>query len=413
MIFEELSCEKRRLKELKSYNILDTLPEKEYKYITDLACHISGAKTALISLVDEDRQWFKAKTNFEDIQTSRKVSFCSVAIENPDKPLIVQDARKNERFSNNPLVHKKNPIIFYAGFPLVTPNGFALGTLCIINDIPLMIKATQIELLEGLSLQVINLLELRKKNIELRTKNKRYRLENINYRNFVRTVSHDLKMPLANIITSTDIIQLHHKKTSDFFAQKYLHNIKESSFSMSSYIDGLLHYFESESFEKEHEESFILQDLLIYVTKFLALESYNLKINYAKNPFVIHGSEKILEQIFINLIGNSLKYNDKSEIVIDIDFEERESFYHFKLKDNGLGISDKNLSKIFNLFETVNMVDSKGNRGFGIGLATVKNLVHKLNGSIQVNSVVGEWSEFVFTMKKNRAFKETDLNVIQ
>lgn len=412
MIIKELTCEKQRIDDLKSYNILDSLPEKEYNYITDLACHISGSKTSLISLVDEDRQWFKAKKNFEDVQTSRKISFCSVAIQNPSDNLIVEDARKDKRFCNNPLVNKNNPLIFYAGFPLISPKNLALGTLCVINDKPQKLTPKQVALLEGLSLQVMNLLELRKKNIELRTKNKEYRLENINYKNFVKTVSHDLKMPLANIITSTDIIQLHYKKNNDFFSQKYLKNIKEASFSMSSYIDGLLHYFESENSNNENKEIFIFQDILIYASKFLALESYNLKLNYSKQPFSIYGNEKVFEQIFINLIGNSIKYNNKSQVVIDINFEEDKFFYRFKFKDNGMGISKKDLSKIFNLFETVNNVDSKGRKGFGIGLATVKNLVTKLNGVIQVNSVLGEWTEFTFSIKKTNEYIQTDLKAI-
>ena len=412
MDFIKILNERERIEELKSYEILDTLPEKEYNYITDLACHISGSKTSLISLVDKDRQWFKAKKKFKDVQTSRKVSFCSVAIQNSSEHLIIEDARKDKRFSNNPLVNKNNPIIFYAGFPLVSPNNFALGTLCVINDKPQNLTHKQISLLKGLSLQVINLLELRKKNIELRRKNKNYRLENINYKNFVKTVSHDLKMPLANIITSTDIIHLNSKKNNDFFSQRYLKNIKEASFSMSSYIDGLLHYYESETFNKEDRNVFMIQDLLIYVSKFLALDSYNLKFNYSKHPFTICSSEQIFEQIFINLIGNSIKYNDKSEIVIDINFEEDESFYTFKVKDNGMGISKEDLSKIFNLFETINVVDSKGKKGFGIGLATVKNLVTKLNGSIQVDSVFGQWTEFTFRIEKTRGLMESYIKAI-
>lgn len=406
-----LPFEQKRIEELKSYEILDTLPEKEYNYITDLACHISGSKTSLISLVDRDRQWFKARNNFQEMETPRDISFCSVAIENPDETLIVNDARSDKRFSDNPLVTKEDPLIFYAGFPLVTPNNFALGTLCIIDDKPQKLSAKQIELLRGLSIQVINLLELRKKNIELRQKNKTFRLQNINYKNFVKTVSHDLKMPLANIITSTDIIQLQNKKSNDFFSHRYLSNIKEASFSMSSYIDGLLHYFESESIEGVENEVFLIQDLLVHVTRFLALESYNLKLNYSKNPFNVFTSEKILEQVFINLIGNSLKYNSKHEIIINIDFTEDKSFYYFRLRDNGSGISEKDLPRIFNLFETIGMVDSKGNKGFGIGLATVKNLIHKLKGSIQVNSVVGEWTEFAFTIAKNKSQESMDTNL--
>src|SRR3954454_7818085 len=126
--------EARRLKVLWQYEILDTVPEEVFDDLTELAARICEAPIALISLVDEDRQWFKSKVGVTIKETSRDISFCSRAIEQEDL-FIVPDAMKDARFSHNPLVISEPKIRFYAGAPLITPDGHALGTLCVIDKV--------------------------------------------------------------------------------------------------------------------------------------------------------------------------------------------------------------------------------------------------------------------------------------
>ena len=107
-----------------------------------------------------------------------------------------------------------------------------------------------------------------------------------------------------------------------------------------------------------------------------------------------------LEQILLNLIGNSLKYNDKEKIKIDLDCIEKDGFYHITVADNGMGIPKDKVAHIFDLFVTTGTLDRNGKKGNGIGLSTVKKLVDRLNGEISVSSTLGEGTTFKFSIKK-------------
>lgn len=159
--------ERKRIKELRSYNILDTLNEKDYDDLTTLAAIICDTPIALISLVDEDRQWFKSAYGLGAEQTHRQHSFCSHAILTPEEPFIVEDSRKDARLKNNPLVTGDPHVIFYAGIPLVSDNGHGLGSFCVIDSKPRVLTDKQLQGIKILARQVMNLLEHRKATAEL------------------------------------------------------------------------------------------------------------------------------------------------------------------------------------------------------------------------------------------------------
>lgn len=154
--------ENKRLNTLNEYNIMDTLPEQAYDDLTKLASIIFNTPIALITLLDDHRQWFKSKVGLEKNETPREQAFCTYAIMNPDHVMIVKDAVNDERFVNNPLVTSDPNIRFYAGAPLVTPSGEALGTICVIDSKPREITQEQIEALKLLSHEIVVQLELRR-----------------------------------------------------------------------------------------------------------------------------------------------------------------------------------------------------------------------------------------------------------
>ena len=148
-----------RLAKLQGYNILDTLPESAYDDITTLAAHICQTPTALVSLIDGDRQWFKARVGLDVSETPREVAFCDWTIRQPEV-FVVEDTHQDARFAHNPLVSGDPRIRFYAGAPLLTPDGYALGSLCVIDYQPRQLTDDQIQSLRVLSRQVVAQMEL-------------------------------------------------------------------------------------------------------------------------------------------------------------------------------------------------------------------------------------------------------------
>ena len=159
--------ESARLAALHALQLMDTLPETVYDDIVALAAQICGTPIGLVSLVDSERQWFKARVGLAPTETSRDLAFCAHAIASPEPVFVVEDATLDPRFSANPLVTGAPRIRFYAGAPIVLPGGEAMGTVCVIDTVPRRLDGAQLQALQALARQVTALFELRLRTREL------------------------------------------------------------------------------------------------------------------------------------------------------------------------------------------------------------------------------------------------------
>ena len=391
--------EKRRLLTLERLQLMDSLPEENYDNITKLASLICGTPVSLITLIGEKRQWFKSKIGTEITEGTREISHCAHAILNPDDLMEIPDTREDERFHDNPYTTGSPQILFYAGMPLKANNGAALGTLCVLDVKPNMLKEEQKTALKALAKQVENLFELRRHNLDLEKTTQELKVKNSQLKNFAGIVSHDMKMPLANMILTTDLIKAKYASYFDDEGIHYLDYLKQSSFKLSNYITGILQHYESDSLTESNDEEFDIHDLLENIIDLLNI-NLNCVINLPEENMVLACNKVALEQIFLNLIGNSLKYNNKEEIIIDVLCSNGGEFYNFSITDNGIGIPKDKQEDIFELFTIVEEVDRSGNRGNGIGLSTVKKLVNSLGGEITVESEVNKGTTFHFSINR-------------
>lgn len=391
--------ENERLKDLESYHILDTIPEEDYDNITAIAAEICNTDISLISLIDRDRQWFKSKLGLDATETPREFSFCAHAINDEQNTFIVEDARVDERFHDNPLVTGPTKITFYAGVPLISDNGLPLGTLCVLDNQSKSLTEKQIKSLNALANQVMNTLNLRKNNIELENTLKRIEIKNQELERFAYVAAHDLKSPLLNISGLTHLFSQKYKSLLDDQGKEILNHIENSSNKLKTLIDGLLDYSKSENIIKEQKSEVDIESLQ---SDFMSLFSNekDLNITFLSSIKTVLTNKTALNQILLNLITNAVKYNDKKNIEIEIGISSLEKFYEFYVKDNGIGIALESQEKIFNIFEVISNKDRFGIRGNGIGLATVKKMVENSGGKIEVFSEIGKGSKFIFTLEK-------------
>lgn len=190
--------EDQRLEKLQEYDILDTATEQDYDDIARLVTQICGTELSTISFVDRDRQWFKASVGIAEQETSRDVAFCAHTILG-DELFTVEDAAADPRFDDNPLVTIDPQLRFYAGMPLITPDGYRLGALCAIDRSPRRLTPEQEEALHILARHVVDLLELRRSRRILEDQNRELReLSDLKSR-LMSIIAHDVRSPMASI----------------------------------------------------------------------------------------------------------------------------------------------------------------------------------------------------------------------
>lgn len=392
------SNEEERLEELISYNILDAMAEKDYDNLTAIASEICDTPISLISLIDDKRQWFMSNHGLDVKETPKEYAFCAHAIHNPDDVLIVQDSRTDERFVGNPLLD--NPgVIFYAGVPLKTKNGYPLGTLCVIDNKPKLLSQSQIKSLRALSNQVMNLLELRKSEKLLKDANILLTEKNAELERYAFIAAHDLKSPLINMSGLLKLFNEKYEEKIDPHGIEILKHVGSSCLQLRKLIDGLLEYSNSNKILKEKKTEVNLRTLEKEIRGLFTFDN-EVTITIDSTLETIEVNNAAINQILINAVSNAIKYNDKNHAVVDIEIKEDASYYYFQIGDNGPGVRDEDIGKLFDIYTVLSEHDQFGEKGNGIGLATIKKLIANLGGTIRAESPKGKGLQLIFNISK-------------
>ncbi|APJ03122.1 GAF domain-containing sensor histidine kinase [Silvanigrella aquatica] len=378
--------EKSRLNDLKRYKVLDTPPEFHFDELTKLASLICDTPIALISLVDEERQWFKSKVGLEVNETPRDVSFCSHAIEQ-DKEFIVEDALNDARFKDNPLVLEEPKIRFYAGIPLKSSNGYNIGTLCVIDKKERKLDERQIEILKSLSKQAMNYIEMYKKIFEmLHVKNSLIQAERINSAlNLAAGISHEINNPLAIMLGKLEILKERVNEDEVIEKEELLKDfssIANAGTRITKIVKGLRMFSqcdENEAFGKA-KFSEIWESILMICEKRIKDKGIDLKIDEYPNILIHCKFINICHAIY-NIIINafdSIKHLDTKWIHIKFIEDLKNNNINIRIIDSGNGIPPNIKEKMMEPFFSTKEI----NVSKGLGLSIARGIFEENKGKL-------------------------------
>ena len=380
-----------RLEALYRYRI-STLPEKAYNDIIQIAATTCNVHISLISLVDEDKCWFKAKIGLEYSQTSRNTTYAAHAINEPSEVMIVEDALEDKRFYDSPFILQDPSMRFYAGTPLVTPDGFAIGTLCVIDKVPRKLSTNQINTLQVLAKQIVSQFELRSKTEEVNRLNKELQLINQDLESFSYSVAHDLRAPVKNIEGLVGLLQDEYQ--FDSLGNELVSGLKTASKRMDSIITDIWQLSKISFLDlQSHSINFSkLCDRVLF--SFTPRSKYSFQI---QDNMQAKGDPTLLTTVVENLLSNAIKYSSQEEkpiIVIGQKMKDNQLTYF--IQDNGIGVAEAAATSIFKPFHKLDTADVS--EGMGIGLSIVKKIINRHGGQIWVTKNLEKGATFHFTL---------------
>ncbi len=383
---------------LAAYAILDTLPEKEYDDIAQLASEICDTPVGLVTVIEKDRQWFKAHYGTDYEETPRDLAFCIHNMEKQGQVMVVNDLRNDDRFKDNPLVNDDPHVIFYAGVPLVDADGFALGSLCVIDHEPKKLSDNQVRALKTLGHLVIQLLELRKSKLELQRTYDVLERRNQELDQYAYVASHDLQEPLRTIHDFSEILEEEAAPEMNDEHRRFLGYIRSSAHRMRLMIQHLLRHSRlgRELVLEPVDLNEVIKDLREDLTSLFTDNEASLLVGPLP---VIVASRNYAQEILQNLLTNAIKYR-RPEVapVIEITAHELPDMWEIAVADNGIGMEEKHFSRVFELFQRLHTHDNI--EGTGIGLAQCKKIVELYGGRIWLESTLGQGTTVRFTLSK-------------
>ncbi len=380
-----------RLTALDSYDILDTAPEQVYDDFTTLAARICGVPIALISLIGQDRQWFKSKIGLDPSETPREQAFCAHAIVD-NQLMVVPDASHDRRFEGNPLVTGTPHIRFYAGAPLVTDTGHGLGTLCVIDRVPRELTPEQLSSLQTLSRQLMTQLELRRAMVMLKEAERSKQA-------FVANVSHELRTPLTSIRGALALVRDADVNLDDD-SRELLAAAHRSANRLLALVNDLLDLERVGSGQLSVEKgncdlSQALQRAAETVRPIAVAAGVTLAI--AATDVRLHADGERLMQVVINLLANAVRFSPKGTTVT-VGVSVQSGRVRVTVDDRGPGVPAAFREAIFEPFKQVEGSAAHRKGGTGLGLAISHAIIKQHDGVLAVTDAPGGGARFWFDL---------------
>ncbi|MBD0390522.1 MAG: GAF domain-containing sensor histidine kinase [Nostoc sp. C3-bin3] len=385
-----------RLQALRQYQILDTICEAAFDDLTRLAAQICGTPIALISLIDESRQWFKSKVGLDTESTSRDLAFCAQAILQPHETLIIPDTLLDPRFATNPLVTSDPYIRFYAGAPLVTPEGYALGTLCVIDYVPRQLNLEQLEALQTLSRQVMTQMELKRNLYKLQriTSDEHKQVEYL-----ISALSHDLRTPLlATRGTLYAMLGGAFGSVSDTW-RDVLEDCRQANEDLLKFVEVLLNVSRYKTEVNKSLKCEIISWKNIFLETIIrsnGTQKQKSAIRYkiGSSLPIVYGDALEIQRVVQTLVDNALQVsNPDQEITLEVASFGVEKI-KISVRYNSLGIAPLDKESLFNSF-----IQGRGRNNLDkLGLYLCLQIVEAHKGTLNVESTADEGTTFWFTL---------------
>jgi signal transduction histidine kinase/CheY-like chemotaxis protein len=403
-----------RLEALLQCSILDSGPEQAFDDLTTLSARLIRAPVAVLSLVDEARQWFKSRVGTDLAETPRSQAFCAYAILG-DEPLVVEDASLDPRFSDNPLVTGAPGIRFYAGAPLRLSTGEALGTLCVIDTEPRTITSDELETLEALARQAIARLELRRRTFQLERARSLAEESARAKSMFLANMSHEFRTPLGAIIGFSDVLRDHLDGAES--ARDAAGAIRRNAEHLLEIVDDVIDASRLESrvvrvAAEPCEPCEIAAEVCRAFQAVATDRGVSLTFERPAGPRARIVSDPLkIRHVLTKLIENAVRFTERGGVTVrvrEMSAVEHAPMISIEVEDTGVGMTPEALESAFDAFSQADLSLSRSHGGAGLGLTIARRYAEAMSGSLDARSTPGRGSVFTLSLPATPALRDAD-----
>jgi signal transduction histidine kinase len=384
-----MDTEGERLAALYGADILDSEPEDSFEELARLAAAICRTPISQVNLIDAERQWTKAAVGMARGEVARGVSFCARTIREPEGVLVVEDAARDARFAENPLVLEDPGIRFYAGASITSEDGHRLGAVCVVDLEPRELDAAQLDGMQALARIAADQLRLRR----LAQREQRVAAELVEVQRMrdqlTQVLVHDVRSPLMAIRGYGELLQRGIGEPAEVGAV-----ILGSAEHVSGILDALLQP-ELAARGETVDLAALLRGAVARAEPSAAAADVEVSVE-TEQALAVTGDHVLLARLVDNLLGNAIKYGAGGRVALRLTGSATEAV--LEVEDYGVGIPERELPHVFDRFFRASTAGARP--GTGLGLASAKAIVDAHGGTLSVASREGEGSTFRVCLRR-------------